>query len=280
MRPHQRRLNDGVLQLALRRVGCRTVIHQCYYHVPLQVLRPVYLDDTGTAYVYVLNPCGGILGGDTYTMTVWLEAGAQALFTTPSATKLYAAAHAAAQQTIDFTVDAGAVLTYMPEQVIPFTDAALQQQMTVRLGSGACVFLGEIVAPGRIARGEVFAYREYDACLRVHDAADRLVLLERTRLQPRQRRFDGKGLFEGYTYLGTWYAMCEGKRLASTLPEALHALLTGRDKLIGSATELEHGGVAVRILAEDHSSIQQAMFDVWDTLRQHVLGYPAVRCRT
>ena len=146
-----------MLQLVLRRVGARTIVQDCYYHVPLQVLRHVYLDETGTAYVYLLNPGGGVLGGDTYTSTVTVGAGAHAYLTTPSATKLYAAPGAATQQHIEFTLHAGAVLRYLPEQTIPFANAALQQQMTIRLGPGACVFLGEIVAPGRLARGESFA---------------------------------------------------------------------------------------------------------------------------
>lgn len=276
----QRRLTDGILRLALRRVGGRTVISQCCYHVPLQVLRPAYLDNTGTAYVYLLNPCGGLLGGDTYTMTIALEAGAQAVFTTPSATKLYAAPHAATRQTIDCTVGADAIFTYMPEQLIPFADAALQQRITVHLERGACAFVGDILAPGRIARGEVFAYREYDARLRVYDAEGRPLVLERTLLRPRQHRLDGRGMFEGYTYLGTLYALCEGRSLEPTLPDALHALLAGRDTLIASATALAQSGLVVRILAADHSSISQAMFEAWDMLRQHLLGYPAVRCRT
>src|SRR5262245_24947111 len=114
--PGSRCRASGVLELALRRSGARTVIHDCYSHIPLQVLRPVYLDDTGTAYVYLLNPCGGILGGDTYQITVRLEAGAHAYLTTPAATKLYAAPGAAAQQQLAFTLDDRAVLTYLPDQ--------------------------------------------------------------------------------------------------------------------------------------------------------------------
>src|SRR2546428_470617 len=88
-----------------------------YFQVPLQVLRPLYLDDVGTAYVYLVSPCGGVVGGDRYDMTVVLEAGAQACLTTPSATKLYATPGAPAQQRLDITLQARAVLEYLPEQI-------------------------------------------------------------------------------------------------------------------------------------------------------------------
>ena len=58
-----RRPNEGVLWLVLRRAGQRTVLHDCYFQVPLQVLRPLYLDEVGTAYVYLVSPCGGGGGG-------------------------------------------------------------------------------------------------------------------------------------------------------------------------------------------------------------------------
>jgi urease accessory protein len=269
-----------MLQLVLRRVGARTVVQDCYYRVPLQVLRPVYLDDTATAYVYLLNPGGGVLGGDTYTIKVTLEAGAHAYLTTPSATRLYAAPGAATQQRIEFTLHTGAVLTYLPEQTIPFANAAFQQQMTVRLGPGACVFLGELLAPGRLARGERFAYREYCSSLRVEDAQGQVLLLERTRLQPQRQPLDELGLLEGYAYLGTFYALREGSALSGTLAERLHTLLSDRQRLVGSATILEYGGLAVRLLGEEHQSLRQALYDTWDTLRQHVLGYAAVPGRT
>ena len=41
----QRRPNEGALHLVLRRAGQRTVLQECYFQVPLQVLRPLYLDE-------------------------------------------------------------------------------------------------------------------------------------------------------------------------------------------------------------------------------------------
>ena len=276
----QRRPNEGVLHLVLQCTGQRTVLQECYFQVPLQVLRPLYLDEVGTAYVYLVSPCGGVVGGDAYSLTVVVEEGARACLTTPSATKLYATSGTPAQQRLDITLHAGAVLEYLPAQMIPFAQAAFQQQMTVRLGAGACIFLMEIVAPGRLARGEAFAYREYDTRVCLENAQGQVVLRERTRLRPGWQRLDGPGLFEGYHYLGTFYALVEGTLLPTALVERLHALLACRTGLLGSATRLEHGGIAVRVLGEDHTTASQALHEVWDVLRQELLGYPAVVWRT
>jgi len=271
---------SGVLEMTLRQRGGRTVVHDCYSRVPLQVLRPVYLDDTGTAYIYLLNPCGGMLGGDTYRMTVTLEAGAHAYLTTPSATRLYAAPGGATRQRIEFTLADQAVLAYLPGQTIPFAHAAFEQCLHIRLGRQAWAFVGEIVAPGRWACGECFAYREYCSETRVETAQGRLLLLDRTRLQPARQNLAALGLLEGYLYLGTFYALGTGTALPDTLVEHLHCLLAGQPHLSGGATLLEAGGLAVRWLGMEHSTMSHVMYAVWDVLRRHVLGWPAVPCRT
>ena len=271
-----RQPHEGVLYLVLRRAGQRTVLQECYFQVPLQVLRPLYLDEVGTAYVYLVSPCGGVVGGDTYDMIVVVETGARVCLTTPSATKLYATPGAPARQRLDITLQAGAVLEYLPEQIIPFAQAAFHQHTHVRLGAGACLMWLEIVAPGRLTRGEAFAYRDYDSRICVEDANGHVLLRERTRLRPGWQRLDGPGLFEGYAYLGTFYALAEETVLPTALVERVHALLAGHTRLIGSATLLAHGGMAVRVLGEDHTTVSEALHEVWDVVRRKLLGYPAV----
>ena len=276
-----RRPNEGILRLGLIRRGSQTVLRDCYAHVPLRVLRPVYLDDTGTATLYVLNPCGGVVGGDTYTMDVTLAHQAQVYLTTPSATKLYATEATPADQRITFRLETGAVLSYLPEQTIPFAQSAFHQHISVHLADGAYIFLGDILAPGRLARQEIFAYREYHTQLSVTDARGDIVLLEHTRLQPRHQDLRGPGLLEGYFYFGTFYVLFGGGSLALALVDALHHLLAERRPLlVGSATVSDAGGIAVRLLSRDHMSMRQTLYDIWHDLYQQVLGQPAPRRRT
>jgi urease accessory protein len=243
-------------------------------------MRPHYLDASGTAYVYLLSPGGGVVGGDRYAVMVTLEAGARACMTTASATKLYASPDSTACQHFEVILQAGTVFEYLPEQIIPFARSAYHQQMTVRLGSGALAVLTEIVAPGRLARGETFAYHDYSSGLCVADAHGRVLLRERTRLQP--RRWDAGsalGLLEGFHYLGTLYVLSESCGAPGELADDLHGLVTDRRHCIGGATALERGGVVVRLLAEDHDTVSRALHAVWDRVRRRLLGYPAVRWR-
>lgn len=275
----RRPLNRGVVELNLRQSGPRTVVRDVYFQTPLQIMRPYYLDDSGTAYLYLLSPGGGVVGGDRYAITVTLEAGARACMTTASATKLYASPDSVARQHFKVILQAGAVFEYLPEQIIPFARSAFHQDMTVRLGSGALAVLMEIVAPGRLARGEAFAYRDYGSGLSVVDARGQVLLRERTRLQPPCWDGGGIGLLEGFHYLGTLYVLSESCDAPSELADDLHGLVADCRRCIGGATALGWGGVAVRLLAEDHATASRALHAVWDRVRRRLLGYPAVHWR-
>ena len=275
-----RRPNEGMLRLVLRHTAQRTVLQECYFQVPLQVMRPLYLDDVGTAYVYLVSPCGGVVGGDTYAITVAVEAEARVCLTTPSATKIYATTGAPATQRLDLTLQAGAVLEYLPEQTIPYAHSAFRQHIQVRLGAGACVLLSDIVAPGRLARGEAFAYREYDASVCITDAHGQVLGRDRLWLRPGQQRLEGLGLFEGYHYLGTLYALQEGVPVPLALIEQVQTRLGEYPGLLAGATQLAHGGLAVRILGQAYTPVRQALHAIWDVLRRELLGYPAVIWRT
>jgi urease accessory protein len=243
-------------------------------------MRPYYLDDSGTAYIYLLSPGGGVVGGDRYSITVTLETGARACMTTASATKIYASPDTMAHQRFDIVLQAGAAFEYLPEQIIPFARSVFRQDMKVRLGPGALAVLAEIVAPGRLARGEAFSYDDYSSGLSVADSGGRLLIRERTRLQPKSwQAGSGLGLLEGYTYLGTLYVLGECCGAPDELADDLHGLLANRKHCVGSATALERGGVVVRLLAEDHETLSCALHTVWDQVRRRLLGYPAVRWR-
>ena len=74
----------GRLSLVFRkRADGRTAIAQQYFRLPLQILNPYYQDDDGTAFVYLLNPSGGILQNDRLLTELTLEENSRALITPP-----------------------------------------------------------------------------------------------------------------------------------------------------------------------------------------------------
>src|ERR1700686_5056984 len=64
---------DGFLCLQFERRGARTVLAKSRFTLPLQALTPLTLED-GTAYLMLLNPTGGVLGGDHLVTEIVQEA--------------------------------------------------------------------------------------------------------------------------------------------------------------------------------------------------------------
>ncbi|MBI2215741.1 MAG: urease accessory protein UreD, partial [Candidatus Rokubacteria bacterium] len=159
---------DGRLDLVFERRQGRTVLVRCGYTLPLQVLGPVALDDSA-AVVSMLNPTGGLVGGDRLAIDVTVGAGAHACLTTPSATKVYRTAGAPAEQHVALRVGRGALVEWVPDHTIPFSGASLRQAIDVELADTASLVLVDTWAAGRVARGEAWQFARLESTLSIRD---------------------------------------------------------------------------------------------------------------
>ncbi len=121
---------DGALRLRFERRGSATVVAGCRYTLPLQALAPVALDDPA-AVVSILNPTGGLVGGDRLSIDIEVRAGAHALLTTPSATRVYRTDAEDAVQSVQISIGPQATVEWVPDHTIPFAGSAFRQTLDV-----------------------------------------------------------------------------------------------------------------------------------------------------
>src|SRR2546430_6855450 len=107
------------------------------------------LDDPA-AVVSVLNPTGGLVGGDRLTIDVTIGPAAHGCLTTPSATKVYRTAGAPAQQRGDIRLRARAILGWGPPPTIPLPGSAFPPALDCEAGDGATPVLPAAFPPGRL----------------------------------------------------------------------------------------------------------------------------------
>ena len=194
--------HDGYLSLDLVCHNGRTAIASQRSRPPLQTFGLQEADGHGSAYLQILNPCGGLFEGDHAEIEVSLQSGAHLYLTTQAATKVYPSENGQlTRQRIRLRVAGGAILEYFPLPLIPFARALYAQEIDIRVKSDGICLVAEVLAPGRSARGERFAYQMVRS--RVEGWMDnRLALFEQLRLQPKQSPIAGVGILDGQSYRG------------------------------------------------------------------------------
>src|SRR5574342_934902 len=118
---------DGRLRLVFESRGGRTVLTGRRFTLPLQALEPMDLTGDGSATLLLLNPTGGVLGGDRLDTEVSLGPGSRVCLSTPSATRVYRSPERPAVQRVSIRLGPGAALEWLPDHLIPAPGARLRQ---------------------------------------------------------------------------------------------------------------------------------------------------------
>jgi urease accessory protein len=232
--------------------------------------------------VHLNNVSGGVLAGDRLALEVEVRAGAAAQITTTGATRLYRhrADAADSEHRARFLVGDAALLEYLPDAVIPYAGSRHCQRTEIRLGRGATLFWWEVLAPGRLAAGERFAFERLRIETEVH-AGTRPVLREDFLLEPTQRALSATVRMFEYTHVVSLCAVQEGRPPAfwRMLEDRLNEVARQRSQpqqAVWGASALASDGVVVRGLSMSGRFIHGALIEFWRTARKAVTGADAV----
>lgn len=225
------------------------------------------LDDSA-ATVSILNPTGGLVGGDRLSIDVTVGPDAHAILTTPSATKVYRTAGDPTVQEVTLRLDAGATLEWIPDHTIPFAGSAFAQTIDADVGDDASLIVVDAFAAGRIARGEAWRFTLLESALTIHDAKGWL-LYDRLRLRGGER-WDGLGFAERHPYFVSVAVIggAPGDDRAREVTSAAASLVNAR---VGVA-RLPRRGLLVRGLAGTAPDLTEAVEALWAAARGALLG--------
>jgi urease accessory protein len=246
---------------------------------PWKVVRAFPQGNAGVL-VHLHNVSGGVLAGDQLSLDLDVGPGAEAQVTSTGATRLYRhrASAADSEQRVSISVGEGALLEYLPDAVIPFSGSRHSQRTAITLAPGATLFWWEVLAPGRLASGERFAFErlQVESSVRV---AGRLAFREDFELAPRERSLSSTARMGDYTHLTSFYAFQDGRSPASwrELENKLTGVAARRNAgSIWGATALASDGVMVRGLSATSVDVNAALFEFWRVARLFLTGQDAV----
>jgi urease accessory protein len=264
-----RRVTYGLVRACLERRGDATILRSHYARYPLRILAPQPPRQYAGALLYLSMVAGGIQQDDQLEVRLELKAGAEALVTTQAASKVLSmVGGGGARQRHHFTLGDGAVLEYLPDELIPFRGARFVQDTQVDMAATATLMLAELLAPGRVARNERFDYRRLvssvsvrrDGHLLVRDVAD---------LEPQHLRPVGHALFGSHGYYATLIMV--GPRADAALADEMADLLLDQPDVLASASATPHV-VLARLLGPTAGVVKAGLRAAWQVARLRLIG--------
>jgi urease accessory protein len=267
----------GVLELSLARRGGTTRVAHHYQRAPLHVYRPIHLDENvpEMAFIFVQHFGDGFVHGDRCRIDVDCGPYTAVHVTTQAATNVYRAEGNFATQIVNLRVGRGAVLEYLPDPVVPFHGSRLFQRTCITADPDSTAIVGEVLLPGRVARGEIHAYDLYWAETEARGPEGTLLFADRLRFCPAENGgLRSLALLGGRDVLATLYVVTD-RTPPSTLVEVLREAIDDSEVLVG-VSELPNGcGVSVRLLGSTSKTVRGALTGAWNAARLALLGAPA-----
>ena len=266
----------GELDLHYVRRGRQTILAQFRSSSPWHLLPPIRLEDSGSAYTLLLNPSGGLVGGDHLSVRATLGPGTHVLFSSPSANRVYRSASEPSRQSVEIIVGPDAILEWVPELTIPFAGSRFHQTIRVTLGRGATALLWDAIASGRIARGERWAFASLDNTIDI--ATTGSSVLERyclSRLQEEAENDADLGLATDWDYVASLFVVNDAltdevwKRLGQTVGEILDE---DASRVLGGVSEPAVPGMVVKLVARSAPDLTTTFERLWGAVREELWG--------
>lgn len=271
---------SGELSLDYARRDGRTIITRSHCTTPWHLLPPIYLDDTGAAYTLLVNPSGGLVGGDHLSIEMRLEGDTHVLISAPSANRVYRTSGEVSVQEVEIRVGSGAIMEWMPEHTIPFAGSRYRQRLHATLAPGATILLWDALASGRIAREERWAFTSLENEIRITTASG-AALVERYLLDP-SADLGRVGLAEGWDYVASLFVVNDAcpAEAWSRLESRLGSVLDDHDaQVLGGVSIPAVPGVAVKLLARTAPDLTRVFDALWAAVRAELWSLPPVAWR-
>ncbi|MET3369981.1 UNVERIFIED_CONTAM: urease accessory protein [Jeotgalibacillus campisalis] len=273
----------GRLELGVSVRGGRSVASRQFHEGALRVLRPHYLDGSGQVCYVMVNPGGAYLGADVFLIDVEVEAGAELLLTTQSATKVYRTPGAFAEQGMNIKLGEGSRLELMPDQLIAYREASYRQNSRISVHPTSSLVMAEVVTPGWSPDGATFKYEEVrlrnEIWIEDGNGAN-LLALDNLRILPPVNDVTGMGFMEGFSHLGSLVVV--DSRVDQGLADELDRIVREFDAYTGVSLTMTIAGttgIVLRSLSNSTEELNNLLGACTGVLRERWYGQAPLNLR-
>jgi urease accessory protein len=197
-------INVGVARLRVEhdaKGDLSTVVDQ-YSQTPLQLHRPLYLDEASYPTVYLKTPSSGLLGGDVHEIDVAVGINSRLELRTQAATLVYPGE---SSLDVKIRISDGGKLVYLPHSMILGAGARLTQRVRIDLEGSASIDYSDTWCAGRVAMREQWKFDFYDYYIAIFKN-DELEYRERWRIEPSIDGLSHAFICGDYTHFASLYS--------------------------------------------------------------------------
>jgi urease accessory protein len=239
----------------------QTYLREQSFCAPVHLSKPHHEEDV--LVVNIVNPTAGLLAGDRVQYDVTVETGAHVLLTAPSASRAHRIAEGDARVTQEFRIASGGWLESWPEMFIPQGGARYRQRTTVHVEAGGEALLIEMIAPGRTASGEVFAFAELNWETEIY-LGESKIARERYVLTPESATLAALRKQFPEAYYASCFVVSSHLRANAECWQRIYDL-HGNDAWVGCSA-LVRGGFAIRVVAAGSVALRRVI----GTIREEI----------
>lgn len=263
------------LNLSFYPRGNKTILLHKKQQGPLAIQRPFY-PEGNICHAYVLHPPGGVVGGDSLTITARVAPYAHSLLTTPGATKFYRSSEGKiAHQSQTLVVEENSYLEWLPQENIFFTDAKVHLITRIELATTARFMGWELHCFGRPALNEGLGCGTVTGKTEIW-IANKRILTERVAMDGQDKRFLINGL-QNFSLTASFFITNDSPELLAMVQTLLdqQQQYYSSQQLVVAVTQIE-GLIVIRALANWSETIMHVFVKVWQQVREQWLGYTPV----
>ncbi len=252
-----------LLVRAEARENGQTVLARQSFRAPFHLSKPYWDVEGRTLLVQVVNPTAGILEGDRLELYIGVAPGAALLVVTPSVSRVFHMRAGEATGVQRLAVESGGWLEFLPEPLVPHRASRYRQSTEIEVAAGGELVFADFLTPGRIARGETWAWTRLKLELTVRVAGE-LILRERLDQSGEELQSLAKlaGAENGVCCFGNLVLVSAALGEGGSWREALEALHGPRSWVGVSALRGHRGGWSLKLIAADGAEMRRLVAEV------------------
>jgi len=192
--------------------------------------------------------------------------------TTQGATRVYGMNVSNAIQVVNVSLDDGAYLEFIPDQIIPYKNSRFYQEINFKVHDNATMIYSEIISPGRIGMGEIF---DYEICyLRSigKNHKDELRFTDYTKIEPKKMNLQDFGVLGQKQITATVYILAKRNDIEKIIQTLESEIKNSSEIEFSWSTMTKENGILLRILGNTTRDVIRLVYDITKIVRKTILN--------